>query len=292
MSRLLDLLGVTVAVGYTVTLGLDYIAGPILDPVGHYVVDHIVSPALAPIMHYVVDPIVESVSDIIPNPVMHYIIDPIVESVRDDLVNPIIAVFSPKAPIDLPAGGINTQSIYDDTENTHGSRINRTIADSVASLLRDPKPIFTRNQLFTCMTESGLSTVTVDLIKSYCLYSTVHSTCNLTYIQLLIYIWQRICKSEHKSELLKILTEQVAASRNKCFMGRFNRLLSVLAGFYDDIVIEISDCERINAIVLATKRRVRPYDKVIHCEQARQKLLKAGYAMSEIKPWLRAISEP
>ncbi|CAH6421585.1 Hypothetical protein MVR_LOCUS285 [uncultured virus] len=139
---------------------------------------------------------------------------------------------------------------------------------------------------------SGINETAIRLLAEYCDDETVHSVQLLTYAELLAYVWQRIDKSEHKSELVKILGDQILDANCKCFTGRFNRTLSVLAGFFEDIVIEISDTARIEAIVLAIKDRIIPYDPVAHQQQARAALVEAGYSEEEMQAWLGAISEP
>ncbi len=103
------------------------------------------------------------------------------------------------------------------------------------------------------------------------------------------YVWNRIIKSEHQCELKKNLEEQIADAECMCFTGRFNRTLSVLVGFYDDIKINISDNSRIDAIIISCGEKIIPYDKHIHREISIKKLIAAGYSYSVIEPWISAI---
>ncbi|CAH6420546.1 Hypothetical protein MVR_LOCUS159 [uncultured virus] len=153
--------------------------------------------------------------------------------------------------------------------------------------MTDPVPVFSVQTII----ESDLSPHTISLLCEYCTDLTVHSHHLLTYAELLAYVWARVCRSEFKVELLRILEEQVTDSECKCFTGRFNRTLSVLVGFYPDIVISISDSSRIGAIIIAARDMIRPYDAVQHRALAHQQLLEAGYTELDIQPWLEAISE-
>lgn len=182
-------------------------------------------------------------------------------------------------------------SIYDDSQNTHDTDINKTITDSVRSLVSDPKPMLTTKQLLILIIKSELPAMTVNRIANNCQDDTVHVVCGLTYAELLAYVWQRICRFENKEEMLKILAQQVSGSEGMCFTGKFNDLLSVLAGFYDDIVIQVSVRAQIGATILAIRDRIKPYDKEVHYEQAQQELLAAGYTREEIRPWLDAVNE-
>ena len=178
-------------------------------------------------------------------------------------------------------------TVYADRQNVHDVHIQKTVCESIRSLLQDPKPEFSMEAVI----DSGLDEKAIRLILEYCSDTSVHSIHLLTYLELLGYVWARIEKSEHRSELIKILGEQVTDSECKCFTGRFNRTLSVLVGFCPDITIAISDNSRIGAIIIAAKDRVTPYDPVEHQELARTLLLEAGYDAETIEPWLEAIIE-
>lgn len=177
------------------------------------------------------------------------------------------------------------KSIYSDAQNIHDVHIQKTVCDSVQRLLCDSKPKFSIDTVI----DSSLGQHTIELLVEYCGDETVHSVHLLTYQELLGYVWNRIIQSEHRDELFRILEEQIGDSECKCFTGRFNRTLSVLVGFYEDIVISISNSSRISAIILALKDRTRPYDAKAHREAAHGQLLEAGYTEADIEPWLEAI---
>ncbi len=181
----------------------------------------------------------------------------------------------------------NQNSIYDDSQNIHDTTIQRTVCDSLKSLLSDPKPDFTMDDIVN----SDLNNKTKEAIIEYCQDQTVHSIHLITYEELLSYVWSRIIKSEHQSELKKILGEQIADTECMCFTGRFNRTLSVLVGFYDDIKINISDKSRISAIILNCKKKIVPYDSDNHKKMSKKELIEAGYNENEIEPWISAIEE-
>jgi hypothetical protein len=178
-------------------------------------------------------------------------------------------------------------NIYHDKQNVHDVTIQKTICDSLQFLLKDPKPIFSIDNIIT----SNLNSNVKESLIEYCQDDSVHSVHLITYSELLGYVWQRITKSDHKEELFKILEEQTADSECKCFTGRFNRTLSVLVGFYDDIKINISDNARIGAIIIACKDKIRPYDVIEHKKMVQKELLEAGYNEEEIKPWIDAIDD-
>ena len=178
-----------------------------------------------------------------------------------------------------------SSSIYTDRQNVYNVHIQKSVCDSVRALLTDPKPVFSMRDVI----DSDLDAATIEILIEFCSDTAVHSVHLLTYIELLGYVWQRICRSEHTNELLKILAEQVADAECKCFTGRFNLTLSVLVGFYDDICITISDNSRIGAIILAVRARLKsqegsqiPYNPHTHAVTARRELIEAGYILRQI----------
>ncbi len=179
----------------------------------------------------------------------------------------------------------NNSSIYNDRQNIHDIEIQRTVCDSVQNLLKDPKNDFSIDDIIN----SSLNESTIRALIEYCQDRAIHSVHLITYQELLGLVWNRIINSIHKSELMKILEEQIADSECKCFTGRFNRTLSVLVGFFDDIKINISNKSRISAIILNTKNKINPYDLIKHKEVATKELIEAGYLESDFKDWIDAI---
>ncbi len=181
----------------------------------------------------------------------------------------------------------HNSSIYNDSQNVHDTEIQRTVCESVQNLLKDPKIDFNIDNIIN----SSLNKSTIESIIEYCQDQSVHSVHLITYEELFSLVWNRIENSIHKTELLNILEEQIADSECKCFTGRFNRTLSVLVGFFDDIKINISDKSRISAIILNSKEKIIPYDVVKHKELATKDLVDAGYIESDFKDWIDAIDD-
>lgn len=182
--------------------------------------------------------------------------------------------------------------VYTNSQSVHDEHVQKSVCKSLISLLSDPKPQSTTDELLASISSMGVTKRAMRLLDTYCADKCIHSVHMITYEELLSYVWNRILQSEHKIELVRILLQQVLESENKCFTGRFNRTLSTLVGFSPDIVIEISDASRIGAIILAIRDRIQPYDIAAHVATAAVELQEAGYTTDEIEPWLRAISEP
>lgn len=180
-----------------------------------------------------------------------------------------------------------SSSVYSDQQNVHNTNIQKTVCESIKSLLRDPKPEFNMEIIIN----SNLNQKVKERLIEYCEDLNVHSTHLLTFQDLLSYVWSRIIRHESKEELFKILEEQIQDSECKCFTGRFNRVLSVLVGFYDDIRIEISDNDRISAIVLNIIEQNK--DKSINDQKIliEQALIEAGYDADIIESWTNVFDE-
>ena len=179
------------------------------------------------------------------------------------------------------------KSVYNDSQSVHNINVQKCICDSVQRLLKDPEPVFNVEIII----ESGMDERAVRLLLEYCDDKSIHSAHLLSFKELLGYVWTRICKSEHKTELIRILGEQMCDSECKCFTGRINRLVSVLAGFDPDVVIEIADSSRIGAIIIAAREQTVPYNTEAHQELAHKLLIEAGYTEVEIQLWLDAITD-
>jgi hypothetical protein len=80
----------------------------------------------------------------------------------------------------------------------------------------------------------------------------VHSTLLVSFYDVFVKVFGRIISHPNKLDIIHRLNEELKGSECKCFTGRLTRLVNYLVGFYDDIVIGISDSERISAIILST----------------------------------------
>ena len=187
-------------------------------------------------------------------------------------------------------GGRNGESstIYNNVENVSDSAVKESVFVSIQNLLKDPTPSFSINDL----KGSGLSDKAIKWLTIACDDNNRNSNYLITYRQLLSYVWQRVCTSEHKEELIRVLEQQVTESKGRCQIGRLTRLLSVLVGFYDDINIAISGGAQICAAIKVAKKSVRPYDALTHRTLVATHLADLGYTDEETQPWLDAIYDP
>jgi len=102
-------------------------------------------------------------------------------------------------------------------------------------------------------------------------------------------LWQRIVRNENRDEMVKILNQELEASLDNCFYGLLCRLISVLSGFYPDIVINISSAEQISNIIKNIGMRLRPYNIAKHKELVMKQLIEYDYKQKTIDEWIPAI---
>jgi hypothetical protein len=116
----------------------------------------------------------------------------------------------------------------------------------------------------------------------------VHSILLINFEDLFLRVFQRIMLSDHKRELLIRLDDEMIDSMCKCFTGRLTRLVNVLVGFFEDIEINISDSERISAIILSVINGPTAGEMTDELKEiCRTKLKEADVEESEIEKWLR-----
>ena len=180
----------------------------------------------------------------------------------------------------------NDNHIYYEKQNVHDTSIQLSIVKSVENILKDPPVKYDPEKII----QSNLPPKTVSLLLEFCDDKNIHSKLDITFYELFAYVWARIERHVEKDELLNILAQQMNDAECKCFVGRFSRLISVLMGFYDDIEINISDSNRISAIVINTQKNIVPYDAEKHRELAQKVLEEAGYAYEQVEVWLDAIT--
>jgi hypothetical protein len=121
-------------------------------------------------------------------------------------------------------------------------------------------------------------------ILNYCDDTTEHSIYLITYADLLVYVWNRIMKSEHKQDICNILNQEINDGLCMCFTGRLTRLLNTLVGFYDDIELQISDSEQITNIIMSLQKKIFNEDELE--EAIKKELQDREYDESIINEWL------
>ena len=177
----------------------------------------------------------------------------------------------------------DTNMVYNDKQNIHNHHIQNSFRNSLENILRDNN-LLTHDVVKTeILNNDVLTEQTKREILNYCDDKSEHTTYLITYADLLVYVWSRISKSENKSDLCKVLNQEISDGLCMCFTGRITRLLNCLTGFYDDIELQISDSEQITNIIVSLKKK---YDGIYLYDHVRAELIDRQYSNEVINEWL------
>ena len=151
----------------------------------------------------------------------------------------------------------NQNNVYTNTENVHATSIHTSIKNCITTLLLEPNE-FSKEELFQSIYGSGVYTDEImDEINDNINDETILIAVQATYYNIMSRVWSRIIKCVHPGIYAR-LAEEVRDGMNLCFVGKISRLVNCLSGFYDDIIINISDNESAGSIaqqIIARRRR-------------------------------------
>jgi hypothetical protein len=175
--------------------------------------------------------------------------------------------------------------VFGDSQNIHSSSIQQSTNKSINNLMKDTITVKKEDLIKELVL---LNPKCLDQLIEYLEIKDVHSILLINFEDLFLRVFQRIMLSEHKTELLIRLDDEMSDSMCKCFTGRLTRLVNVLVGFFDDIEINISDSERISTVILSVING-QTYSEMTDelKEICRIKLKEADVDKSEIEKWLK-----
>ena len=176
----------------------------------------------------------------------------------------------------------NNHGLFSDSQNVHSSSIQQSTNKSINNLMKDTINVPKEDLIKELV---SLNPKCLEQLIEYLEVSDVHSILLINFEDLFLRVFQRIVNSEHKTELLIRLDDEMSDSMCKCFTGRLTRLINVLVGFFEDIEINISESERISAIILYVLSGTGEMTDELK-EICRTKLNEAGVEESEIEKWL------
>jgi len=139
--------------------------------------------------------------------------------------------------------------IFGNGQNVHASSIQTSTKQSINTLFKDSFDCSKDDIIKECLT---WATPCLPDLLSYLDDTDVHSTLLVSFYDVFVKVFGRIMSHPNKTDIISRLDEELKESECKCFTGRLTRLVNCLVGFYDDIVIGISDSERISTIILST----------------------------------------
>ena len=210
------------------------------------------------------------------NPVLH---------IPDDImvvINILEAFNNPKQII----------NITDDSQNVHNSSLQKSINDSINIIIKDELDITLEEMKFEITSCVKLSKQVKDLIDSFCENNEQHSLFNINYKDLLLSVWNIIRKHINKDDILEIFESEILESSDKCFTGRFGRLINVLNGFDDRIQIVIDEKTHIGNVISNIQIQLEKeenYSIEKHKELSKIKLIEDGINLEMIETWISYI---
>lgn len=175
------------------------------------------------------------------------------------------------------------RTIYNDSQSVHNSHIQKDVKKSIIKLSNILPDEF---NLVEEIISSSLAEKTKEVLLEYMSDKTVHSTLDLTFEDVLKFVWNKIRSNENKIELSKILDVEISDSFCQCFTGRISRLVNVLNGFCPEVEINISDAEQIANLVEITRNKIVPYDSEKHRQLLTDSLKERGYSDETISNWV------
>ncbi len=173
-------------------------------------------------------------------------------------------------------------NIYNDSQNVHNSEINKSISQSIYSILKnniEPDLSYIVNDcIFTDQTKQSL--------LEYCENKDIHSTLNVTFSEVFASVIDIIKNHKDGDEIKKILNTEMSDALCKCFTGRLSRLVNCLNGFDDRVNVKISSNDEIsNVIVMIMNKNIGKTSDEIK-ELCKIELLNRNYGLDVIEEWL------
>jgi hypothetical protein len=151
-----------------------------------------------------------------------------------------------------------SKNIYDNAQNVHDSTINMSISESLNNIMSDKLTASGHQMMNEIINDPILTQSCKESLVEYSKASDVHSVLNVTFKEVLMFVWNIIrsiqIKNQNKSdEIKRVLNVEMKDSLCKCFTGRLSRLVNCLSGFDERIQIKIPDNNQIANIIILIK---------------------------------------
>ena len=113
---------------------------------------------------------------------------------------------------------------------------------------------------------------------------------NITFKELLLVVLTIIETKENKNDIYEILNQEINDAECKCLTGRISRLINVLNGQDERIIINISDKEQIGNIIVLIKNNLgNDYTIEKHKELVIKELKERGFNEEIINEYVNYI---
>ena len=180
-------------------------------------------------------------------------------------------------------------SVYTDRQSVHNHSIQKSIKKSIFNVLSD-KPKKTKDVVIKEIVEDSiLSPSSKEALLEYSKDQTEHSSIGITFFDLLIPVWERICDKAFANRVLDV---EIQDSICKCFTGRISRLVNCLNGFFPDVSVKIGDSDQIGNVIILVKKKLeeeKKYSTDLHKEIVVKELIERGFGKEVIDEWIEYI---
>ena len=183
-------------------------------------------------------------------------------------------------------------NITDDQQNVHNNSLQKSINNSIQNIIKDKLDITFDEMKFEITTSVKLSKQVKDLVEIFCKNNELHLLFNINYIDLLLSVWNIIRKHKNKDDILEIFEIEILESSDKCFTGKFGRLINVLNGFDERIQIVIDEKTHIGNVISNIQMKLEKeenYSVEKHKELSKIKLIEDGINLEMIETWISYI---
>lgn len=183
-------------------------------------------------------------------------------------------------------------NITDDEQNVHNNSLQKSINNSIKNIIKDKLDITFDEMKFEIITSVKLSKQVKDLVEIFCKNNELHLLFNINYIDLLLSVWNIIRKHKNKDDILEIFENEIIESSDKCFTGKFGRLINVLNGFDERIQIVIDEKTHIGNVISNIQMKLEKeenYSVEKHKELSKIKLIEDGINLEMIETWISYI---
>jgi Leucine-rich repeat (LRR) protein len=178
----------------------------------------------------------------------------------------------------------NINNIYNDSQSVHTTSIQTSITKSIENIMNQPL----KKNMDDIIEEIYLDPLitTKKIIEEYVKNEDVHSILQVTFKELLCYVWETI-NSINNDEIKIILNCEILESHNKCFTGRISRLVNCLSGFTNLVSITIDASEEIANVITVEQYKLVNYTSEQHKENVIKELTERGYDNEIISQWVQ-----
>ena len=182
--------------------------------------------------------------------------------------------------------------VYNDNQNVHNHSIQESIFYSIVNIINQ-NYIFNYDDIINNIIHDDIINDNCKkLLLEYCDNKDIHSRTQLTFKELLCYVWTFINSLDTNNEIKSILNIEMIDSDCKCFTGRISRLINCLNGFTDLVKINISDNQQIGNIIVLIKEKLKSqnnYSIEKHKEFVINELIERKFNKEIIDQWINFI---